>query len=291
MGVLNIIKSYRYFTLRDKVIICKTFIANKLKKQPQDNPVVFNEFIRIVGYLNSGIRILSYIDGNFLIEYKINGVNTRSYIRNKTSDSDTFRGVILWGEYNSLLDYKENNLKYIIDAGANIGFTSLFLNRHFPDANIVAIEPDNGNFKFFEKNIEINKIKHIIPVKRALWVNNDSLEISNDFADGREWSLQVKKAVNKINLQVNGITLNQIMEMYNFPYIDILKIDIEGAERELFHDDDFLEVIKHKVKRMIIEIHYKDELHDLIYSKMEKCGFEGKEIDEVTLFNKVKNDF
>lgn len=291
MGVINIIKGFRYFNLKDKTIICKTFITNRFKKQPQENPVVFNEFIRIVGYLNSGIRILSYIDGNFLIEYKINGVSTKSYIRNKTSDSDTFRGVILWGEYNSLLDYKENNLKYIIDAGANIGFTSLFLNRHFADASIVAIEPDNGNFKIFEKNIEINKIQNIIPLKRALWVNNDSLEITNDFADGREWSLQVKKAENKMNLQVNGITLNQIMEMHNFPYIDILKIDIEGAERELFHDDDFLEVIKNKVKRMIIEIHYKDELLDLIYSKMEKCGFEGKEIDEVTLFNKVKNGF
>lgn len=242
-------------------------------------------------YLNAGVAILSYIDFNFLFEYKINGVSTKSFIRKKTSDSDAFRGVILWEEYNSLLDLHENDIRFIIDAGANIGFTSLYLNRYFQNATIIAIEPDDGNFEFLERNIRINNIQKIFPIKRALWTNNNSLEISNSFADGREWSKQVKEAPNMSKEKLKGITLNQIVEKFDFPSIDILKIDIEGAEIELFKDQLFFEVLKEKVKCLIIEVHYKDELLDLIYSKMEEYGFDGKEVGAVILFNKIKKSF
>ena len=216
MGALSIIKSYRYFNNKEKVVIFKTHFLNLFKRQPFNNPDIFNEFVRIVGYLNSGIRILSFIDSNFLIQYKINGVITKSFLRNKSSDFDAFRGVILWNEYSSVLGCNAYNVKYIIDAGANIGFTSLYFNRHFPNANIIAIEPDNNNFISLKKNIEINQIHKIFATKRALWIDNDNLEISNDFADGREWSLQVKKVVNSMNQKVEGITLNQIVKFIIF---------------------------------------------------------------------------
>lgn len=80
-------------------------------------------------------------------------------------------------------------------------------------------------------------------------------------------------------------------KIYNFPYIDILKIDIEGAERELFNDENFLQLIKNKVKQLIIEIHYKDIIHDKIINIMDRYGFEIKEAGEVTLFNKFKSQF
>ncbi len=77
---------------------------------------------------------------------------TRVIIRRFTSDIPVFRQVFLKKQYKSQADSmvrnkEENLIQYIVDAGANIGCTTLFLKRIFPHAHIVSIEPEGGNYR------------------------------------------------------------------------------------------------------------------------------------------------
>lgn len=72
------------------------------------------------------------------------------YFRPGTADLTTFREIFLREEYN--LDLPPSfHPKIIIDAGANIGFTSLYFSRKYPDALIFSLEPEPGNFELLKK--------------------------------------------------------------------------------------------------------------------------------------------
>lgn len=82
----------------------------------------------------------------------------------KTSDRTVFYNVIVKEQYKDLL---VDNPVNIIDAGANIGCTSVYFARLYPDARIIAIEPDQDNFDTMLENIR--PYPNIIPVKAGLW--------------------------------------------------------------------------------------------------------------------------
>jgi hypothetical protein len=79
----------------------------------------------------------------------------------------------------------------IIDCGANIGCSAFYFLSKYPDAELIAIEPDEGNFPApTEKPGGIWKASSG-PSSRRL-VNNQRLRVDRGhFGDGMEWSLQV----------------------------------------------------------------------------------------------------
>lgn len=288
MNLKALLKSFSFYSYRSQLVIFSTFIKHKLKETSEGDPSVFIEFIRIAGYLNAGIKILSYHQEKFLFKYQINNLCTLSYLRRYSSDFDVFTEVIMWKEYSILTKYfdAKSEVKYIIDAGGNIGLTSLYLHRFFPNASIICIEPDTNNYYILKKNLEVNKTSKIIALNKALWINNLKLKVVDDYRDGREWSLTVKQAENSVNSSLTGITLSEILSEQSFPYVDMLKIDIEGGEKVLFSNDNFLESIKMKVKCLVIEIHDTDQYNKLIHTKMEEFGFQAESFSGVTLFRK-----
>ena len=64
--------------------------------------------------------------------------------RNNPFDFATFEEVILKEDYNLNINF---NPSTIIDGGANIGLTSVFFANRYPKAEIVAVEPEEGNFE------------------------------------------------------------------------------------------------------------------------------------------------
>jgi hypothetical protein len=83
----------------------------------------------------------------------------------------------------------------------------------------------------------------------ALWVNNyDLLFISDNFRDGGSWSKSVNLNANESKEATQPITIVDLLTHHSsYQTIDILKMDIEGAEFILFNDSTFLEIIRSKV--------------------------------------------
>lgn len=122
---------------------------------------------------------------------------------------------------------EQKPIRYIIDGGANIGDQTLRF-RHFnKDAEIVAIEPDRGNFAILERNFGHDPKTHLM--NAAIWNENGLVRLSKG-GDA------VSHKVSSETGDIPAVTIPLVMKQYGFPYIDILKLDVEGAEIEIFKD-------------------------------------------------------
>ncbi len=142
-----------------------------------------------------------------------------------------------------------------MDAGANIGLSSIYFANKYPKARIIAIEPEISNYKLLEKNIM--PYKNISALNVALWNKNERISLVDPGLG--KWGFMTANEGQKNDIfesntchKVQGLTIARIMSMNNLEQIDILKIDIEGAEKEVFTDSShWIE----KINILIIELH------------------------------------
>jgi FkbM family methyltransferase len=179
----------------------------------------------------------------------IRGLAAPAWLRPRTSDFDVFREVFLEGAYDMPV---ESTVRTIIDAGANIGLSSLYFLRRYPDARIVAIEPDPGNAAMARRNLSPYGHRAAV-VEAAVWPTAERLSLSRStFRDGRDWSTRVLPADGVQNITVPGVTIEDLMHSHHLDDLDILKMDIEGAELEVLSGDtSFLA----RTKCIMIELH------------------------------------
>lgn len=171
------------------------------------------------------------------------------HLRLKSSDLPTYKKIFRDKEYDLELPRKP---QVIVDAGANVGFASLFFARKYPQAKIFAIEPEEENFAYLVKNVA--PFPNIVPLKRALWKTNEPLELVDPGIGA--WGFQTRNPAEKGALpvvqKVEAITVDKLMADYGLTYIDILKVDIEGAEKEVFETSSgWLD----KVGVIMVELH------------------------------------
>lgn len=162
------------------------------------------------------------------------------------SDLGIFHQVFIHDEYGFEID---GEVATIVDAGANIGCASIYFARRFPAARIVAIEPMPSTFEMLERNI-VNR-PNISARNAALWSENEQIELVDEWQN--HLAVRVQRCSDSSGrVLVNGLTMWDIAELFPSGVIDILKIDIEGAEDEVFAAaPEWLE----KVGHIIIEFH------------------------------------
>ncbi len=133
---------------------------------------------------------------------------------------------------------------YIIDCGANIGLSVIYMKRLFPDGEIIAFEPDEQNFKLLENNIRSFGYTDIVLKKEAVWVENTTMSFS-----GRG-STESKLISNSLD-QTFPVKAVRLKDFIN-KKIDFLKIDIEGAEYNVLLD---ISENLHFVQNLFLEYH------------------------------------
>ena len=173
-------------------------------------------------------------------------------LRRGTSDLWCLQNVFLDQEYDTPFPVDP---KVIIDGGANIGMTTLFFSDKYPRAQIIAIEPEVSNFAILEKNC--GALPHVNLINAALWPTEQALAIKDSTAE--KWAFSVTGGINESDEEaVKSVTIPEIFRRFGISHIDILKLDVEGAERELFRNG--AEAWLGSVGQIIIE------LHDLLVS-------------------------
>ena len=152
--------------------------------------------------------------------------------------------------------------RVIFDCGANIGITSLYLAARYPNARIYSIEPDPCNFVLLKRNV--SQESRIIPICGAL-VSSPRAQVYLT-TDAPAWGNSI--ANKKSGVAVNACTIDEICQKNGVEHIDLLKVDIEGAEKELFANGQFL---KH-VGCGIVELHNNHGL-EALERDVAKWGF------------------
>lgn len=161
------------------------------------------------------------------IEAQDGGIAHPVQLRPRTTDVQLFEQIICREEYRLDIDLRP---KVIVDAGANIGLTSVYYANRYPEARIFAIEPEASNFAMLKRNTA--PYPTIVPIQGALWRESVALELSNP--DAASWAFQTREAAAASATAMPGMTVDELMAQHGIDFIDLLKVDIEGAEKEVF---------------------------------------------------------
>ncbi len=187
-------------------------------------------------------------ENGVLNEYKIPSLSHSVFIREKSMDFMIMHEVFSHKCYDIELahsfyfrDYRKTYgirpPKFIIDAGAHIGLTSVYFAQKYPQAKILAIEPDSENYYLLLKNT--SPYPNIVPILGALWDKHTHLYINNRYRLKKDQYLksaeyELSEDNNLHEPAVCAYTIDEIIEQYGIDLIDVLKVDIEGAEKTIF---------------------------------------------------------
>jgi FkbM family methyltransferase len=190
----------------------------------------------------------------WIVSVRIRGQKGRLFFRPGTSDVKVIRQVFAAGEYSPLSGLPD--VQTIVDCGANIGCTSAYLLDQYPKSRLIAIEPDTGNMALCKRNLRQYRDR-VTFVQAGVWSTRCGLVVSRgEFRDGQPWSFQVRPTTADEKPEIQAITLNDLLAEFGINQIDILKIDVEGAEREIFlaSDQSWLR----RTRTIAIELHDQD---------------------------------
>jgi FkbM family methyltransferase len=171
--------------------------------------------------------------------------NHRVYLRIDTSDFCAYRDVLIFKSKSYDPGIPGFSPTTIVDAGAHIGMASILFALKYPDARIIAIEPEPSNFALLVRNTA--PYHTITPIQAALWREDGEVNLgaSNVHPKG---AFQI---VEKGQQRVRAITMDTLMREAGIRSIDLLKMDIEGAEVEVFESCPWIE----NVRVIAIELH------------------------------------
>ena len=111
----------------------------------------------------------------------------------------------------------------IIDVGANVGVSVLYFKTLFPQSRVIAFEPDPAMFAYLKENLQRNRIDGVELHNSAAWIAAGVLSFAPDGADGG----RLLADGTGDSPRVNAIDLPEFLAGRS---VDLLKIDIEGAE-------------------------------------------------------------
>jgi FkbM family methyltransferase len=168
-----------------------------------------------------------------------------------SSDGDVFRNVFVEQAY-ACID-EVDDVRLVVDCGANVGYASAYFLTRYPHAGVVAVEPDEGNYQMLRRNTapygdRIKAFRSGVWSHRATLVMDDSV-----YRDGREWSRQVREARPGDVDGLAAVDVDTLLHESGHARISILKVDIEGAEAVMFSDG--YESWLSKVDNILIELH------------------------------------
>ncbi len=209
---------------RDPVTIFRLFLAARHGPRNRANPVPFHARLRF------------------------DRRNLDLYLRDGTTDTGTFAETFRDSIYDLALAHPP---RAIVDVGANIGMTSIFFALRYPQAKIYSFEPIPGNYTLLNLNVEANRLTSIRTFPYGLMDKNEPLSFST-FQAGDRWSFSA--VLNRGETTVGALCrkASDVWDELQLEEIDILKVDVEGAEFRIFHD---LKPRLGRIRALIGELH------------------------------------
>ena len=181
-----------------------------------------------------------------VVRMRLAGIKYPVWARAGTSDVETFEEVFLLRQYD--LPFAGFEPAHILDLGANIGYASVYFAARWPQARILAVEPAAGNLGLLDKNTR--PWDRITCLQAAVWSHPSWVQVANPKDAPNAFRMCESHDSRKENIP--AYTISQLIERLGCRRLDLLKIDVEGAEAGIFQDGTaWLD----RVKVLIIELH------------------------------------
>lgn len=183
---------------------------------------------------------------------EIPGINSPVFVRPCTSDVPVLQAIFQQMEYET--EIVNRGAEVIVDLGANTGLSSVFFHDKFSKSRIFAVEPSQSNFDMLTLNCAFRP--RITACLAAIWLNDGYIyldELSDEGVDLGHWAHRTIDSPTARSKKVPSLCMETLMRRYGIHEIDLLKIDIEGAEFELFNNTD-LDWLR-RVRVIMVETH------------------------------------
>ncbi len=230
-------------------------------------------FYRYFGLLQLIQFVYQKLINKELLTIRSKALGGKVFIRRSSSDFSVLIQMI--EEMNNF--ELETDPDLIIDGGANIGLSVRYFREKFSNAEIQGYEPDPGNYECAERNCQM--LEGVTLLNQGLWSSRCHLTLKNP--EALPWAYQFEKSERKKEGSIEAISLNDIFLEIQSDRTILVKLDVEGAEKELILSQN--QWLK-KVKWVLVEIHGPIELFD---REMQKNGFSIKRYGEKQLYTKI----
>ncbi len=222
--------------------IKNTFRINKYYKEN----ILFDYCLRMIK-INRRNRIITFIDGQKFIITDVGDYQLLPAMYEKVND------LVNMGDI-------------VIDIGSYLGMFGLLSSKKAKMAYL--FEPLKSNFDIMKKNLELNKINNAIISSRAVWKDENKVRLFNDFKDQCQLA-----PVSDESEMYESISLKKIFQDNKIKYCDVMKINCEGSEFDIFYNTP-KEILK-RIGIIDIQIHGKKDKCDKLYNFL--CNLYGKD--------------
>lgn len=188
---------------------------------------------------------------NLPFEYEVANIDvvpTPVVFRPIEEDMSIMKSIFLHEEYR--LQIENFRPRLILDCGGNIGCAAVYFANKYPAAQIYSIEPERDNFTLLRYNTAF--YDNIHPIKSALWDKETFIRVE-DRGFGK-WGFMTFETTAADPAAIKTATVGRLLADSGFDEIDLLKVDIEGAEKEIFSAPDVDDWLS-KVNVLTIELH------------------------------------
>lgn len=202
---------------------------------------IADEYINCFGFLRGTFFLVArrsrlYPIGKTVLA-TVPGSDIQLLVRLGTPDIQVFNEIYREKEHDWNFEIAP---KTILDAGAYTGLSTVYFALRYPGAKVIAIEPSEENFALLTRNV--SKLKNVHAIKAALWSEPSSLVLTDP---GRDyWGLTVQESDTFASQgqtdtlvstsEVPALTISDLMDNYEVDRVNLLKLDIEGSEKEVF---------------------------------------------------------
>lgn len=256
------------------------------------------KIVTIRNYYYRILRIISPKDCPLITVEPIDGLNLKMFIdlRSLIGQSLVEQGYWEKFETNILIDIlkvmvkKSENIVFV-DVGAHIGYYTCIAAKIIDKkGEVYAFEPEPFNYSLLMKNIYINNFKNVLPVNKAISDKKGKIKLFLSYEGGQHSIAHGQCCYSSV--EVETITLD---EFFKDKKIDIIKIDVEGAEPFVIRGGS---KILRNVKCMFIEfsqstLNYAGISPEDYLQSIENIGFETYFIcrnERLVRLNKIHKD-
>lgn len=243
----------KYFSVAEAWQILWALVLNRFGASPNRHALLLLSAFDYVIRRGGTIRRLPGKE----TEFHFDGI--RMWLRDRGSDLMVFDQLFPGKGLEKVIDeakrkFTTGNIR-IMDCGSNIGLSVLIFKASFPDATVLAVEPSKENFARLARNVEGSGVSKVQMVEGGVWSAAGMLSGSNNFRDGKDWSFTLNESNQKGEKTIMVDTIAGMALRAGWQSVDILKIDIEGAEFVLFRNLDAWRPILDAVKIISVEPH------------------------------------
>jgi len=195
-------------------------------------------------------------------EFNLNGKSGKISLETE-ADLSVFEEIFVDRDY-KVIDSQLKNAKVVFDIGAHIGCFSVYAGILNPNVKLFGFEPDERNFSLLKENLKVNRIEGVMKNVAIGGVTGDRRFFLS--SDSHNHSLLGNGESVKVFVRSIDDVLNK------FDHVDLVKMDIEGAEFEIFNKISGNSL--KKIGSFYIEYHESEgRSADVIIETLKSAGF------------------